>query len=350
MPAIEQMPDLDAAMARLDAAEATEASYTPTPPVAEQVDDAGDQPPEVPIDGIKTPDFTPKDTPAAAEPKPTAPKTPEIQKPDKGSHFAKDQKRKDDSWKALNTEKEAHKKAQDEFNVRQAQFKAEQQRIEEKRAKAQSKYTPEQYEENANYALSNAQQQDIQAKGWEAQAAELEGQGKFAEAEQAKAKAQQLRESAIYQRQTANNLKLQADHIRKNPDPTLQQIQQRTAQQLQSYTMEAAKKWPELAKEGSEFQKTVVGHIKAARKAGLDENEFPVLRYHAARLAAAETDAARVPSMEKELGELRAKIKELEALTSPGGGSPAVAKVPSGQPLSDTDEADALRAEALSRS
>ncbi len=114
--------------------------------------------------------------------------------------------------------------------------------------------------------------------------------------------------------------------------------------------MAAAKEWPDLLKDGSEFQKKVAKNIQDARAAGLDENELPVIRYHAARMAALETESARVPDLVKKLGEAEAKVKELELLSAPGGGVGAVQRQPSGQPASDEDEGEALRREAAENS
>lgn len=56
----------------------------------------------------------------------------------------------------------------------------------------------------------------------------------------------------------------------------------------------------------------------------------PSAIYHASKLAAAElkaqqyqTESARVPGLVKELGELKAKVKELEAMTTPGSSTTA---------------------------
>ena len=45
--------------------------------------------------------------------------------------------------------------------------------------------------------------------------------------------------------------------------------------------------------------------------------KLPGLVYYCARIAQAETAAARVPVLEKELGETKTKLTELEALTNP---------------------------------
>jgi alkylhydroperoxidase/carboxymuconolactone decarboxylase family protein YurZ len=82
-----------------------------------------------------------------------------------------------------------------------------------------------------------------------------------------------------------------------------------------------------VAKDGSEFQNTMAAHLQAAANQGLNPEENPVVFYHVARLTAAEATAARVPKLEKELGAAQARVKELEALTAPGGGNSAAQRI-----------------------
>lgn len=359
MPLIEELPDIDAALARLDAAEAAETQAAPT--ATETADEQVlDQPGDTTGDGVEPqPDSKPTDTPAGAEPKqPTEPKDTETPKPGEKpanepnkSKFAKDQERRDRSWKALNTEKEAHAKAVADFKAQQQAFEQQKQRFESERTKASQKYTPEQYETASGSKVKVAQELDLQADGMEARAAKLDEEGKYGEAQLLKNQAREKREQAAGERGLSRQLKQMADHLRANPDPSAQQVAQQQQAAMKHYTLEAAKQWPDVAKEGSEFQKTMAGHLKAAADAGLDPKEFPVLMYHAARLTAAETDAARVPGMEKELVGLRAKVKELEALTNPGGGRTAAQQLPAKtSPKTLEEEGEELRAMAMGMS
>ena len=155
MPDIAEMPDVDQAMARLEALEAAE-----QPPPAEafvqtEAESETQQPAPQPDPGTKVPNSSSTDTPAASEPKPSAePKTPksEITPPPKpgeakGSAFASDAQRRDTSWKALNTEKQAHQQAVETFKAQQQLFQREQEQFKLERAKSAQKFTPEQYEQ-----------------------------------------------------------------------------------------------------------------------------------------------------------------------------------------------------------
>jgi hypothetical protein len=284
---------------------------------------AAAKPPEKSPDSLKPEQgtqATPEAKPAEAA-KPADTNTPpkeQQQQPGK-TEFSKDQQRRDTSWKALNTEKERFRQEQE--TLRQEREQWQRQREQEAVKTAKSRYTPEQYEQAAGQMAEQSKTLDLQAKGLDAEAAKLEDEGKFKEAEKARAQAQELREKSIYQKQSAENAKAQAEHYRKNPDPTLQKVQERNQKALQHFTLEAAKRWPDFAKEGGEVQQKVAAELQAAQKLGLDANENPALMYHAVRLVAAESSAARVPGLEKELGELKAKVKELQALTAPGGGT-----------------------------
>lgn len=347
------------ALAKLEAAEA--AQEPPPPEAFVQADAEGQQPDPAQGAGAKESTTEAADTLAAAEaaeagkvdsgtkPDGTAGKAEEV-KPTDGSKFARDKARRDDSWKALNAEKETFKRERETLQQERERFAREQQDWQTKQAKTQAKYTPEQYEQASTRNAEQAQQMELQARGLEAQVADFEADGKYTEAESAKARAKEMREQAAYLKGVARELKQHAEQVRKNPDPTVEQLKARTAQQLRDYTLAAAKEWPELVREGSEFQKKVAANIEAARKAGLDENELPVIRYHAAKMAFLETEAASVPGLRKALDAAQAKVKELEALTAPGGGAGAVQRQDVKTSQTDEEEAEALRREAESRS
>lgn len=353
---LENDPTLNDALAKLEAAEAGQ--QAPPSETFVQADADAQQPGQTPGAEATEPKAETTDTPAEAEPKATegsgkvdSETKPEAggRKPEDGagSKFARDAKRRDDSWKALNSEKEAFKRERESFQAERQKLEQERSEWQTKQAKAQTKYTPEQYEQASSRNAEQAGQLELQARGLEAQVAEFEQDGKYTEAESAKARAKDLREQAAYQRGVARQLKEHAAHVRANPDPTVEQLKARNAGQLRDYTLKAAQEWPDIAKPGSEFQKAVAANIQAAREAGLDENEFPVIRYHAAKMAALESAAARVSGLEKALGQAQAKVKELEALTAPGGGQGAVQTQQRQAPLSDDEEAAQLRAQAL---
>lgn len=367
MPTIAELPDIDQAMARLDAAEA---SFQEAPGEAFVQTDEPARAQSAPSEAktADKPNSESADTRAAAgdktaDPKPVSetPKPgdkPAEQKPadakpqDKpsGSAFKQNAERLDKTWKAVNERKAQLDAQEQQLKAREQQIAAQEQRVRIQQAKASQKYTPEQYEQAGQTRQQNGDQFELQADGLERRAEKLEEQGDLAGAERARQQAKNLRDQAVVERSTAKQLKDYAGHLRANPDPTLEQHQQQKSRELQHYTTEAAKAWPELAQSGSEFQKRTAAHLQAASKYGLDTNENPAIMYFAAQLTHFERTAARVPDMEKELGELRAKVKEYEKLTAPGGGSEASTQPQRGKPASAEDEGEALRAEALAMS
>src|SRR5882762_2722728 len=103
---IAELPDIDAAMARLADAEQAEANPDQQPVVPAEVETTADQPAETAIPATERPASNPTDTPAAPESQPsTEPKTEPVKPADNKSNYAKDRQRRDDSWKALNAEK-----------------------------------------------------------------------------------------------------------------------------------------------------------------------------------------------------------------------------------------------------
>lgn len=347
---VDDMPDLTDAMARLDAAEQAEIQ-TPDSGQA-QTDGAIPQatPPEPDTtDVVANPDSLPSDTPAAAEPKPAEPasKKPVTTDP-KASSFTKDKQRRDDSWKALNTEKTTFKTERDQFEALKLSHQREVERFKTDQAKASNKFTPEQYEQAAQQRETAVGGLTEQAEAWDARAEKLEGNGDFKGAAMAKAKADEIREQALLNKAQIRQFKDMAAQMRANPDPTLEQIKQKREHEMREYTLAAVGKWPDFGVRDSEFQKKVTAELQEARKSGIEVNENPSLMYHAARLVAAETAAASVPAKDKELGELRAKVKKLEALTAPGGGAGSIQTQPSGNvPRTDAEEESDLRSIAL---
>ena len=314
-----------------EAAEASlrEALTAPAPEVMTATDKSESQSQQTAttdkVEGEKQPDSLTTDTLATADktkqPEATDKNKTETQPEAKGkSEFAKNAERLDKTWKAVNEQKSKLAEQDAQLKAREQAIAQREQKIQLDAVRAKSKFTPEQYEATATDRLNSAEQLVLQAKGLDKQAEEMEAAGEYGKAELAKQKAQDLREQAAGEKYSAKQLKSMAENLRKNPEPTLQQHQATMEQHKKHYLLEAAKVWPDVAKEGSEFQKQMAAHLQAASQSGLDANENPVLFYHVARLTAAETAAARVPGLEKELGAAKARVKELESLTAPSGG------------------------------
>lgn len=362
MPILAELPDIDAALAKLDAAEA---SFEEAPGEAFVQTDDPARPQSAPSEAkaAEKPDSDTTDTRAAAGEKPAEAKEKVSETPPKpgekpaelkpgeakasGSAFKQNADRLDKTWKAVNERKVQLDGREQQLAQREQQLVVQEQRIKLQEARSAQKYSPEQYEQASQTRAQNADGFDLQADGLERRADKLEESGDYANAERARAQAKGLREQAIVERSTAKQLKDYAGHLRANPSPTVEQHQAQKARELQHYTTEAAKAWPELAQSGSEFQKRTAAHLNAAAKYGLDANENPAIMYFAAQLTHFERTAARVPEMEKELGELRAKVKDYEKLTAPGGGGEASTRPQAQKPASAEDEGEALRAEAL---
>lgn len=341
-------PSTTDAMARLEAAEASE----PAPKTEAFVQTDSDAPPvESKPDSIpEKPNKSSTDTPAEVKPNTDTKPKEEAAKPDaRKSDFAKANERKDTSWKNLNAEKEAFAKERDALQQQKQQLEQQQQEFQQRQAKAQNRFTPEQYEQAAKNRLTEADSMLLRADGMDKRANDLEEAGKAGEAELMRRESKQLREDAAGEKGLAKQYNKLAQNARNNPDPTAQQIQQQNNQKIQAYTLEAAKQWPDIAVKDSPLQKATAILLNEARGNGLNEQENPAIRYHAIRLAAAELASARVPDMEKQLGALQAKVKELEALTAPGGGQGSVQVAQGGKSfdeMSDAEQEASLRSQA----
>lgn len=231
------------------------------------------------------------------EPKPDVPRGTEA---DKGSNFAKNQQRLQGSWKQLNEQKDAFRKEQESLKAEKEELTRKAQEFEVQRQKAsQPQYTPEQLE---GYAVRQ-----------EKEAETLEAAGKYDEADKKRYKAEEFRQWAA--------------QVRANPPAPSQteaQLKAQFVEQQKQWWSKAAIDFPQVAKEGTPEAKALKALIESNPQTF---EKYPDAMYWSARLVCAETTAARVSAQEKELGELRAKVKDLnEQLAIPidtVGGQPA---------------------------
>jgi hypothetical protein len=202
------------------------------------------------------------------------------------SKFAKNQQRLEGGWKQLNERKTEADKREQTIAQREAELAKREQAV---KAQAQAADKPK----------HSAQEYVNAAKLWEADAEEAEKAQDYDKADQLRADAKKAR---VY-----------AEELRKNPPQIEAPPDPKQAEQTEALTKEwyakAGIDFPETVKQGTEANAKLLEIIKGEPTV-LDD---PKGMYYASRLATAETSAARVPPMEKELGELRAKVKELEA-------------------------------------
>jgi hypothetical protein len=238
-------------------------------------------------------------------------------KPENGgpgaSRFAKAQERLEKTWEAVNKRKgdlDAQTQAIEQQRLTlerdQAQFEAIRRQAEQPQA------TPDQ-------ALHAAQLRRRDADALRMQAKRAEDAGRFEEA-------QRLNKQADKAESLADELGEYAGQLRTNPPVSMQQRQQQFEQARKQWTLEACNAFPELGKNGSRLQQVVARHLNGVAKQDPHLLVHPSLIYHVARLADAqikandlEAAAARVPVLEKAAESLRARIKDLEAETTPAG-------------------------------
>ena len=325
------MPGLETAMGRFG--EAEELAKTETlvakPALEQRVEKPALRAAEPEKVEAQTSVSKPTDTPAAAD-KPavnTEPdksqeavtKSKEAAKVEKAepekSRYAKSQERLNKTWESVNAEKAtlaADRQKLDaervEHTRRQAEFQAIQKQAE------QPQYKPDDY-------LQAAAQKRQLADHQRAEAQRLEDAGKFPQAEA-------LRKTAAKNEAIGEDLAEHAETLRQNPPKGFAERSQQFEQARRAWTLEAAKENPDLAKDGSPLQRAVAEMLNGLAKSDPQLMVQPSVIYHAARLAAIqlrakalEADAARVPGLVKEAESLRAKIKDLEALTTPAGGA-----------------------------
>jgi hypothetical protein len=228
------------------------------------------------------------------------------EKPDGKSRYAKAQERQQRSWEEVNAQKDALKSEREAFAKEREQFQREREAHQQERTKAENEFAPEQYE---------------------AAAKKFEADGKFDLADLAKRKAEELR---------------------KNPPV---KPADKTEADRKEWALKAGTDYPELTKANSAMQLRVAQLLK-------EEPEFkahPKGIYVAARIAGleadlhkAKADAAGLPKKDAELTRLTARVKELEALTAPGGegGAQHLLGAKSFEQLSDSEQFAVLESQA----
>jgi len=222
--------------------------------------------------------------------------------------YGKDRERRDNSWKALNAEKTAFEadRAKHAAEVKAAQEKlAADTRAFQQQQQAATP-TPEKYEQ---WAANEAQK-----------AVELEKQAKQAEADAEFDKADKLRQAAATARGFEQVAKTKADDLRKNPPATVAQQQSKFVEDQRQWVSKAAIDFPEFAKKDSPVQKGAAEYYKQMTGQVPELARLPGFVYFCAERASLKTAADRVSGLEKELGELKPKLAELEALTNPPPG------------------------------
>ena len=253
-----------------------------------------------------------------------------------GSKYAKDFNRRLVTWSELNSEKDKFaaeratyqgqlKAAVEKFNADVATFQAE---------KAATTPTPEKYEAYAAKQTALANEKELAATKAE-EAGDFDG-------------AEKLRDEAKFARRDAEAATKSAEHVRKNPPLNEQQVQQKFQADQKTWVDKAAIDFPEFAKKDSPVFKATVEYFKQITASDPVVAKLPGFIYFAAERAAYKLSADKVPSLEKELGELRTKVKDLEVLTNPAGGG-VVHRSPNAKKFDDLDADEqiaALKAEA----
>lgn len=190
---------------------------------------------------------------------------------------------------------------QKEIDTRIAKFNADVQAF---RAEQEgSKPTVEKYEAFSS-KCSDA------AKVNKAEAIVAENEGRIEDAEK-------LRDEAKFLERDANAAKNSAEHLRKNPPATVQQRQEQFQKQQREWIGKAVTDFPEYGKKGSELQAAVAEVFKTITTQNPEAARLPGLIYYCVEMASYKSAANHVPEMEKELGELRTKLTEADALLNP---------------------------------
>lgn len=240
--------------------------------------------------------------------------------------------------------------------VRWDAIKEAEKSLDAKRTEAQTKLDTAIKQFNADVAAFR-QEQDAQKptpekyESWAAGQLKLAGE-KEAEAKQAEDagdfdKAEKLKDEAKFMKRDANTALASAEHLRKNPPPTLQQQQEKFVTAQREWINKAAIDFPEFGKKDSAVQKAAADYFKAMVAQEPAAAKLPGFIYFCAERAALKASADRLPLVEKELGELKTKLTELEALTNPTP-SGGVSRLPQGSKTFEAMDSDA-QFEALKR-
>lgn len=338
----DNMPGLEDASARLAELEASNPVETPAPSKDQaQRDEAADLAAAAAKGTTQNPTDKTTDTPAAPEAPANADTNKnnlEAGKPgdkaaaDKAaseaakaeaakSNYAKSQERLEKTWDNVNKRKTELETRDQQLTQREQQLKQREEQIRQQAEQSQAQYKPEDYERSAGTKLDRAKGLHQQADGLEAKVKQLEDDGKYTEAAKLTAEAKDLRKRAYKEEGNAEDLKSHAEQLRRNPPPSMAQRDAEAVRQRKEWTLKAAQEFPEMAKENSDLQKRVAQTLNALWNEDRNLGSNPRIIYYVTKLEAAQTAAARVPALEKQLGELKAKVQEYEKLTAPGGES-----------------------------
>lgn len=346
-------PGLEDASARLAELEASDSAAAAAAPEQEQREPAAPPAAAAPKDETQNPASKQTDTPAATDKapgdKPAAeteagkksdePPKPGEAKPGEGdtkSKFAKSQERLEKTWENVKKRKGEIEAKEQQLTQREQQLREREESFKRQAEESQAQHKPEEVENAAKAKYDRAKALNERAEGLEAKAKKLEDDGKYTEAADAMRDAKALRKQANKEEGNADDLKAYAEQLRKNPPPSMVEREAKTEAQRKEWTMKAAQDFPELGKKDSELQKSVAAHLNALWQQDRALASHPQIIYHVTRLAAAETAAARVPGLEKQLGEYKAKVQELEKLTAPA--APGSAQRPGEVKTTKTDE------------
>lgn len=241
------------------------------------------------------------------------------------SKFAKDQERRLNTWKELNAEKELVRTTAETLKQREAALAAREQKLSQREAKlSQPRFKPEDYEQHAGKL--------------EAEAKKLEDEGNFTQADRKRYDAEKAREYAA---------QLRANPPKADPSEAEQAAQFKARQK--EWWGKAAVDFPNVIKEGTPERTALIELLNKEP----DIVNDPKGMYYASRLVSAETSAAHVPQLRKDLEAAQARIKELEQLTAvPGDGSvPATSSGPKAfKDMSSEEQLAQLEAEAKAMS
>jgi len=259
--------------------------------------------------------------------KPTDPKASDTKAtPPQATKYEKAQQRMAKTWDEVNKEKDLVRQTAEGLKQRETTLAQRERQLAEREAKLnEPRYKPEDYENHA-------------AK-LEAEARKQEDAGEFTKADRLRYDAEKAREYAT--------------QLRQNPPKSHTELETQRKAEFEARQKEwwgkAAVDFPGVVKDGSPERTALLKLLQ-------DEKDIvndPKGMYYACRLVSAETSAARVPTLEKDLAAANARVKELEQLTS----VPADGSVPlsSGAPktfeqMTPAEQMAALEAEARSMS